>query len=152
VLVTAYMAQGKMVQADQEYRRIVQDGQDKDGLANNYAWSTLVTGQGLEQGLATFRTAIDLDKADNSQLNTLAALEAANGNLLEATRHLQSSLPPGGYTRLDYACRFVQGLIAEQLGLKADARKAFEQAMAEDGESSDPASVYLLAKHRLETL
>ncbi len=131
---------------------------EKAGLAdaqdyNNLAWAQLVEKGGSEQALELVNRGLNQAKSSFPILHTAAALYAEMGRLAEAREYLLQGMEAAQLDEPNSACAFVQGQIAEQLGLKAVARQFYERASAA-GERADPAgtSTAALAKKRLARL
>jgi tetratricopeptide (TPR) repeat protein len=144
------IARGRYAEATRRYDAIVARADATPEDQNNAAWLRLFTESDLPAALDLARKATGPDKARASYgaLNTLAAIEAELGDVPAALLDLRWSMANINRTVPGDADWYIQGRIAEQLGLRDDAIAAYRRLKVEPEKNA----TYYLAKRRLVKL
>lgn len=119
---------------------------------NNSAWIYIAT-EDYTTGIELARKAVGFDVAyaPSNRVGTLAALEAENGELQQASRHVHQSMHNDERDVPESQDWYVIGRIAEHLGMRDDAIAAYRKVKRET--SSDPyPDSYMFAQRRLQRL
>jgi tetratricopeptide (TPR) repeat protein len=134
-------------------RRLVATGRAGPADHNNLAWTALFRPPVSDEDLDAARKAVVLTgHADSASLHTLAALYAEAGRLDDAREVLLRSMEMSGHDEPRADDWYVVGRIAEQLGEREAAVRAYEKVTPEEGPMKKANSTYALARLRLEGL
>lgn len=148
------LRQGNFDEAERIVGRILDTGRAHADQYNTAAWIALVRGRADERVLELAQRAASLsDYRDHAILHTLATVYAEQGKTAEAYRVILQALELKGEPGVDDW--YVFGRLAEQYGLPDAARRYYEKAGAQAGETeddSDPMDTIHLVRKRLEAL
>lgn len=120
---------------------------------NQIAWLGLFTGDTGADAVALADRALAIEQNnDSSILNTRAALQAANGDVAKAHRTLLRSITERGKPDLEPQDWLVHGRIAQALGYRSEARRAYKRVKKDPDARTRGDSVHDLARRWLKTL
>jgi tetratricopeptide (TPR) repeat protein len=142
--------QGKLKQAEEFYRKMIDAGNAVALDFNNLAWLGLFHASADGDSLKLAEHAVELSNGNSAEsLHTLAALYAASGKTAEARETILREMEISGANEPTNGDWYVEGLIAEQYGEKEAAVEAYEKVDKPAPGDPEADSPHALARKRL---